>query len=156
MNMFGKIWLVLGVSCSLILLSCNPEPICLSNQNAVQTGFYSAYSKINKDTVLNNTSVIGKGAIDSVYNKELVQKMFLPLSFVSDTTAFIIENNTLKDTIWFKHNKELFFVSRNCGFSFNFVVDTVWFTQTFIDSVALDYKPINYNENIENVKIYIY
>lgn len=154
--MIGRIWLMMGVGMLLIITACNPDSICLSNQNAVQTGFYSAYSTANKDTALSKTSVFGLGVTDSIYSKEGVQKMFLPLSFSNDTTAFVIENNTLKDTIWFGHTKELFFISRKCGFSFNFQIDTVWSTHTFIDSVALDLNTVNYNENVENVKIYIY
>src|SRR5690554_759769 len=154
--MVGRIWLIMGMGLLIFTTSCNPDSICLSSQNAVQTGFYSAYSSVNKDTVLAKASAFGVGLNDSIYSKEGVQKMFLPLSYRHDTTAFVIENNTLKDTIWFGHTKELFFISRKCGFSFNFQIDTVWSTHAFIDSVALELNSVNYNENIENVKIYIY
>ena len=154
--MVGRIWLIIGVGLAFLLSSCNPDSVCLSNQNAVQTGFYSAYSTLPKDTILTNVSAFGLGINDSIYAKEGIRKMFLPLSFSHDTTAFVIENNTLRDTIWFAHTKDLFFISRKCGFSFNFQIDTVWSTHTFIDSVALDLNSVNYNENIENVKIYIY
>lgn len=140
----------------VLATACTPESICLSNQNAMQTGFYSAYSKSKKDTLLTNFSVVGLGLNDSVYSKESVQKLFLPLSFDSDITAFILENNTFKDTLWVKHSKELYYISRKCGYAFNFKIDTVWFTSAFIDSAYVETKTVRYNENVENVEIFIY
>ncbi|NLA25522.1 MAG: hypothetical protein GX879_11210 [Bacteroidales bacterium] len=140
----------------VLIASCTPESICLSNQNAMQASFYSAYGKGLKDTILVNLSIIGLDMSDSIYSKENVQKMFLPLSFNSDSTAFLFENNTLKDTLWVAHQKELNYISRKCGYSFNFKIDTVWFSNTFIDSAFVDIRTVRYNENIENVKIFVY
>lgn len=147
------------VALSLLLIissSCTPESICLSNQNALQAGFYSAYSSSDKDTILGNFSIIGIGENDSVYSKEVIQKLFLPLSFSNDCTLFLLENNTIKDTLWIAHKKEFHYISRKCGYAFNFAIDTVWSTSAFIDSIGLDVKSVRYNENVENVKIFIY
>ncbi len=139
----------------VIPTSCAPEEICLSNQHAVQTGFYSAYS-VKKDTALARASVYGIGQDSLVYKDARIGKMFLTLSFSSDTTIFIINNNTLLDTLWFRHSKSLEFISRDCGFTWNFIVDSVWHTNTFVDSVSISYPPVNYGENIENIKIFLY
>lgn len=137
--------------------ACTQDEICLSNQHAVQTGFYSGRSAVDKDTVLQNSSVFGvHPQRDSIYAEETFRSMFLPLSFNHDTTVYVIDNNSLKDTLWFSHSKEMAYISRECGFTFNFTLDSVWFTRVFIDSVAIDVKEVNYGENFENVKIYIY
>jgi hypothetical protein len=149
-------FIVFGVL-SLIPASCTQDQICLSNQHAVQTGFYSGRSSVDKDTVLQNSSVYGiNPQRDSIYAEETFQTMFLPLSFNHDTTVFVIDNNSLKDTLWFSHSKEMAYISRECGFTFNFTIDSVWFTRVFVDSVAIDVNAVNYSENFENVKIYIY
>lgn len=140
----------------LTAIRCDQASICLSNQHAVQVSLYSARSATDKDTSLTSASVIGVEMPDSVYKNTTIQELFLPLSFTSDTTAFVIHTNTLRDTVWFSHTKELYYISRECGFSFNFKMDSVWTTQTFIDSVAINYDEINYNESAENVKIYIF
>lgn len=136
---------------------CNQKEMCLSNQNAIQTGFYSAFYSTDKDSSLINTTVYCSGNEELlIYEDETVNKMFLPLSFEGDESVFVISNNSLNDTIWIVHSKELKFISRECGFNFDFKVDTVMFTKTFIDSVALFYPNVVYGENIENVKIYLY
>lgn len=150
------IYITFGVL-MLLPAACTQDQICLSNQHAVQTGFYSGRAAADKDTAIQNSSVYGVNPLrDSIYSDETVQSMFLPLSFNNDTTVFVIDNNTLKDTIWFSHSKEMAYISRDCGFTFNFSIDSIWFTRVFLDSVAIDVKEVNYGENFENVKIYIY
>ncbi|GAO29309.1 DUF6452 family protein [Geofilum rubicundum] len=153
-----KIFLYIVVALLWLLpASCTQDQICLSNQHAVQTGFYSGRSSVDKDTMLQNSSVFGvHPQRDSIYATETFQTMFLPLSFDQDTTIFVIDNNSLRDTLWFSHSKEMAYISRECGFTFNFTIDSVWFTRVFVDSVAIDVKEVNYSENFENVKIYIY
>jgi len=154
-NVINNVMILLSLLV-VINSSCTPESICLSNQNALQAGLYSAYSVSQKDTILPSFSIIGIGNNDSVYSKEPVQKMFLPLSFTNDSTAFLLENNTIKDTLWIAHSKELHYISRKCGYAFNFKIDTIWSSSAFIDSIYLDVKSVRYNENIENVKIFVY
>lgn len=136
---------------------CNQAEMCLSNQNAIQTTFYSAYYTTDKDSTLSDASVYGFGNEDSlIYNEEDITEMYLPLSFEEDETVYIITNKSLHDTIWIEHTKELNFISRDCGFSFNFEIDTIRYTKAFIDSVALIYPDVKYGESFENVKIYLY
>lgn len=48
------------------------------------------------------------------------------------------------------------YISRDCGFTYNFKLDSIWFTDEIIDSVAISNAGVNYSESLENVKIYIY
>lgn len=138
------------------LFSCQSDEACLSNQHALQAGFYSAWSTIDRDSVLTDVSVFGLDLTDSIYRKESLNELFLPLNFNSDTTAFVVSVKTLKDTLWLVHSKELDFISGDCGYFFNFDLDTLIFTGAFIDSVAVDYPLIRYGESTENIKLYIY
>ena len=56
--------------------------ICYSNQQSVQTGFYSSYHKNDVDTTLTNVTLVGimdSERIDSmIANKESIKKSFLP------------------------------------------------------------------------------
>ncbi len=138
------------------LVACQRDEACLSNQNAVQAGFYSAWSTTDKDSTLSDVSVYGLGVADSVYSVESLSDLFLPLSFSSDTTGFVIGVKTLRDTLWMVHRKELDFISGNCGYVFSFELDTILHTGAFIDSVAIDYSSVRYGESAENIKLYIY
>ena len=145
----------------VILYSCNAEDFCLSNQHAVQTGLYSYNSVPNdKDTTLTDVSIYGVGKTDSIYESVSLQKAFLPLSFLNDTTQFVIFLTQLKsDTIKFVYRKELNFISGDCGYIFDFHLDTVLFSSSayrIIDSVSIAYSEVKYGEDIENVKIYIH
>ena len=151
--------MIQGVCLALLtgLLSCTSDEICLSNQHALQAGLYSARSERQKDTTLISASVYGVGeGMDSIYKDEAVSKLFLPLSFDSDTTAFVIDEGVLRDTIWFRHTKELIYISRNCGFTYDFTIDSIWYTTVLVDSVAVDKPGVKYSENAENVKIFVY
>jgi len=139
----------------LIFFGCNPDDMCLSNQQTVKGSFFSMQNK--SQISLLQTSIFGLGMDnDSIYKKESVSDFFLPLMFDKDTTSFVVKNQMLNDTIHFIHTKKIDFISRKCGFTFSFKIDTVNFTGIFIDSVSVINPNIKYNENIKNVEIYIY
>jgi hypothetical protein len=135
---------------------CDSSEACLSNQHAVQARFYSAWSDTDKDSVLNNVSLVGEGKIDSIYRNQSISELFMPLDFSSDTTSFVISAETLKDTIRFVHQRELNYISGDCGYIFNFEIDTILHTEAFIDSVSIAYPFVKYGESNENIKLYIY
>ncbi len=150
-------YIVLTIILSVIFGRCDSggDDICLSNQNAAQAGLYSAHSLSDKDTVLTDLYIQGVGNDSILYDSVAVNSLFLPLSMHTDTTAYRIKVKTLLDTIWFVYRRDLSYVSSSCGLTMNIEIDTILFTGRFIDSVAINYPYILYNENIENVKIYI-
>lgn len=143
----------------IFVFACGSEntDFCLSNQQSVQAGFYSSYATNDKDSTVRNVIVYSTGVDSITYDTATVSKLYLPLNLHKDTSQFIIEINTLKDTITFVHNKELNFVSGECGFIFSLYLDTVYHTNSsFIDSIVIINDEIIYNENFENVKMYLY
>ena len=149
-------FLISGLFLVLVIpWGCGADDICLSNQHALQAGFYSY--RTSNDSILQGTTIYGAGkSNDSIYKNEPARKLFLPLSFDSDTTVFVVFSNALHDTIKFVHTKETSFVSRKCGFVFNYEIDTVLHTETFIDSVSIVNSGVRYDENFENIKIFVY
>jgi len=142
---------------SIIFQRCNVDDICLSNQHAVRAYFMLMEEK--ERAMVQRATIYGLGMPnDSIYKEENVTNMFLPLSFTKDTTSFLIfiQNESFRDTIHFVHTKKMNFISRECGFTFDFLIDTVYFSKMFIDSVAVINPNVRYNENVENVEIYIY
>ena len=145
-----------AVVLAVIIGRCDSSgDICLSNQNAAQAGLYTAHSNSDKDTVLTELYVQGVGNDSILYENVSTSDLFLPLTMHADTSAFTIKVKTLLDTIWFVYKRDLEYVSGDCGFAVSIEIDTIFFTERFIDSVAIDYPYVKYNENIENVKIYI-
>ncbi len=136
---------------------CQGEEACLSNQHAVQAGMYSAWSEEDKDSTLQNVSLVGIDRIDSIYRDQSLSKFFMPLDFESDTSTFVVAvSATMKDTLSVVYRKELDFISRDCGYIFTFDIDTILYSNAFIDSVAIAYPTVKYGESTENIKLYIY
>lgn len=149
----------LAILSIVFVYACGTEnsDFCLSNQQSVQAGFYSSYATNDKDSTVSNVFIYSLGVDSITYDTISVNKMYLPLNLNKDTSQFIIDINTLKDTITFVYSKELNFVSGECGFIFSFYLDTLYHSDvSFIDSVAIINDEIIYNENFENVKIYLY
>lgn len=136
--------------------ACQGEEACLSNQNAVQVGLYSAWSEEDKDSTLSNVSLVGLERTDSIYQGESVSELFMPLDYESDTTTFVLSAQTLRDTLSFVYSSELDFISGDCGYIFSFELDTILHTQAFVDSASVSYPFVKYGESQENIKLYIY
>lgn len=151
-----------------ILESCNPEDDrLLSYQHTVQVGFYSAYTK--KDTVLVNVRVWGENRPNNEYvqsdtllydynedKTESINKLFLNLNMNADSTVFFLKSRTLVDRLSFYYTKSLEPVSGAGGITMEMRIDTMYHTQQNIISAEIVHKPIKYNEDRENVKLYIY
>jgi hypothetical protein len=148
--------LIITASLILSIAGCESEEACLSNQNAVQAGLFSAWWDQDIDTILTEVSMTGLNMQDSIYRNQTVSELFLPLNYYSDTTSFVISTKTLKDTIHFIYEKELDFISGECGYIFSFDLDTVIHSNAFIDSVSVIYPAVQYGETLENIKLYIY
>jgi len=157
------------IVCVTVIWSCTKDDFCLSNQNAVQVGFYSRSSAEDKDSTLSGIHIHRVGLTDTLppYDSVSVNKLFLPLNFHGETdddsTGFVIRQRFISgdgekinaDTIVFYHRKELVFISGECGMFYNMTIDSLRFTTDFIDTVRTEYPHVKYDENIENVKIYI-
>ncbi|MBS2209791.1 hypothetical protein KEM09_00140 [Carboxylicivirga mesophila] len=158
---FGHVFLAATI---LLLVACDESSLCLSGQNAIQAGLYSGASGEAKDTTLNGVYLWGYDEINDanlplLIDSARVQKMYMPTNIERDTTSFVFREQTIAsdivDTIMFVYTRELNYVSGDCGFTYNLHIDTVIHTINIIDSVVVSYPSVLYNENLENVKIFI-
>ncbi len=141
---------------TVTLWRCSKDTLFLSNQNAVQVGFYSSHT--GKDTTILNFSAHGLGRLkDSlIYKNDTTNKAFLPLRFDGDTTKFVLKMFLRFDTVTFIHTKNEVYISSEGGFTYNLHLKKIEYTQNFVDTAVVAIPGVNYNENTENVKIYIY
>ncbi len=148
----------------VLLVACDESSLCLSGQNAIQSGLYSGVSGEAKDTTLTGVYLWGyddreASDLPSLIDSARVQKMYMTTNIDRDSTVFILREHTiasdLRDTILFIYSRELNYVSGDCGFTYDLHIDTVIHTINFIDSVVVSYPSVLYNENLENVKIFI-
>ncbi len=154
-------WQLIIIAILIISSSCTENDLCLSGQSNIQAGLYSGSSGVAKDTSLNGFYLWGLNApndsilIDSVKTKS----MHMPVDINIDSSKFVIREKAiasdLNDTLIFYYQRQLSYVSGECGFTYNLNLDSVKYTNNFVDSVVIDYASVLYNENLENVKIYI-
>lgn len=146
-----------------VLYSCSNSSFCLSNQHAVQASFLAAQVDSENDTTLSGITVHGLNNDSLLHDSAKIKQLYLPMDLNRDSTEFIIIEEVKvgdiidvnKDTLLFVYNKNLQYVSGDCGMTFNLVLDTIIYTTNIVDSVRISYPNVNYGENLENVKIYI-
>jgi hypothetical protein len=140
---------------SALLYSCGDDDMQLSYQHAIQAGTYSTVTKA--DTTLANASVVALGAPNSVLYKDVtsINNLFLVPNLHADSTSFNIKNNKSSDIVTFFYTKKAEPISGSGGITININISNVKFTKNFIDTITIENPGVNYNENSENVKIYI-
>ncbi|RBL92960.1 DUF6452 family protein [Chitinophaga flava] len=81
---------------------------------------------------------------DSIYRKQPLQDIFLPLSPVVDSSIFFlrVDSALTPDTLTFRYKRTRHFISPGCGFGTFFFLDTVITTLHTIDSVVINSKAV--------------
>jgi len=123
----------------------------------ILASFSCTDDQCNSDTEsLLQTELIAKGVDDefidslSIYAPEWTDSIHYSIenddniiSFIlspnSDTTEIIYtsKNYPLKDTLFIYYQREMTFLSPECGFITNYIIDTVLHTYNYIDSIEI-------------------
>ena len=77
----------------------------------------------------------------------------LPLSPSGDQTSFVIRLNEFTDTLVVQYTRQLYYVSEECGFSMNFLIQAISSTIHGVDSVTI-LQPNVQSVNEEHFRIY--
>ena len=148
-------YLCLAAMAATFITACNGDDMLLSYQHTVQIGIYSTHT--HADTVLTQVQIYGVGREDSLlYDAETLSDAFLNLNLKRDTTEYIFRTQTLQDNLFIRYRKSLEPVSGSGGLTINLHIDSIGYTNTFIDSIAIVRPGVNYNESLENVQIFVY
>jgi len=112
---------------------------------------------IVKDTILvnanfiNSLSVYSPVWLDSVHYSSI--NYLLDLSPFSNTTTFVFTSQLWKDTVWILHERQLVYLSQECGFVNYYTIDSAWYTSNNIDSIEWVNKKLT-TQNDGHLKIY--
>lgn len=150
---------------TLCLGACTQErDPCLQPTNALLTiGCYriADTGKATIDTLLPNVSLYS----DSngyrkywYYGQKGISKLSLPLASTIDSNTWYLQPDSainLLDTIKFRYNRSLEFISNGCGYTYFFNLIAVTYTHHLIDSIHITNNEVNLNANAaEHLKIY--
>lgn len=136
---------------------------CFDNKNSLPlAGFYSSTEKPVAIT-LDSISILGIGAPgDSILQDSVraLSSVYLPFRIDETSTTYEIKYLAglpgfyrISDFITFNYDTVPMFVSMACGAVYYYKMNSIEYTQNFIDSVVCPGGVIT-NENIENLKIY--
>lgn len=134
--------------------SCQIKNDCDSTESLVKIGFYVKEDESETSVTKDSVSVFGVGREDSLlYELESLNVVLIPLSPMSESSAFVFEIGSFIDTITFFYQTKTRFESVECGFIVDFSIDNVYYTENAIDTVMRINKEIK-NENDENYRIF--
>ena len=135
--------------------SCEKDDICVEeNTPRLIISFYDNddHEQIKQ---LTKTYIwaVGKDSLSN-YSNESLDSIAVPLNLSENVTKYVIENNTIKDTIEFNYSRKDTFISRSCGYITifeNLVIENntiLWIKDTEILNATIE------NETFAHINIY--
>jgi hypothetical protein len=149
---YGILFFILA-GFSLYLCSCTPGSCFDETEARVKATFYSKETGkalapdsvtlygINKDTLF-------------IYDKSLKLTIAeFPLFAAEPECKFVLRINGVNDTVDFTYSSYTHLLSKECGYTFYFNLDTAMYSINNIDSISIQKKTIT-TLNEENMRIY--
>jgi len=136
-------------------LSCEKDDICIDaiTPNLIIRFYNDTLHTELKKVELDSVWAINKNGL-SAYKGVSTDSIAIPLDLTENTTKYIIENNSIKDTIEFSYSRNDVFVSRSCGYKTIF--DNLQIsnnTNNWIKSITINNTTIT-DEKAAHINIY--
>ncbi|MFC2151380.1 DUF6452 family protein [Bacteroidota bacterium] len=130
------------ISISLIF-SCTDDQCNADTESLLRSEILVTSSELTSIKYLDSLSIYSPQWEDSIHYRELSaaikkeKSIYFMLSPTSDTTEIIFTSiqAPLNDTIYIYSQREYIFLSQECGFIINFTIDTILYTNNYIDSL---------------------
>lgn len=138
---------------TLFILSCTAASCFDPTESKVKAYFYNDSTKLAQppdSLTLFGMDMDTNKIYDSIVRPKSAE---FPL-FAADTSVkFVISINGTDDTIEFHYSSYLHLLSKECGYTYFFNLDTVIYTDNIIRSIIIDKKTIT-TLNEENMRIF--
>ena len=132
-----KKYITLLILTFFTILSCEKDDICIDETTpSLIMLFYNNDSQTElKQIKLDSVWVKDQIKIEEYVNVS-IDSIAIPIDLNNNFTTYIIENNTVKDTVKFSYTKNDVFVSRSCGY------------KTIFNDLQIDSNTTNWIKNI--------
>ena len=152
-RLYKGILLTIVAGCSIYLNSCSLKSCFDVTESKVNTGFYSKAT--GKALAPDSLTLFGMNMDTSkIYNKAKgITTAQFPLYAADTSVKFIIRINGTDDTIEFRYSSYLHLISKECGYTWYYNLDTALHTFNIIDSLSFSKKTIT-TLSEENMRIY--
>jgi len=136
----------------MFILSCAAASCFDPTEAKVKAFFYNDSTKLASPP--DSLTLYGLNDTNKIYNGTARPKSAEFPLFASDTSVtFVMRINATDDTIEFHYSSYIRLLSKECGYTYFFNLDTVIFTDNIIRSVIIDKKTIT-TLNEENMRIF--
>jgi hypothetical protein len=135
-----------------VVVSCTPGSCTEETVSKVKAGFYQTGT--GKPLKADSVTLYGLGKeSDKIYNKALnLQTIYFPLDASKDKSTLILRINGKNDTITLEYTSYPHLVSKECGYTFYHILDTVYNTRNDLDFLKKSQNVTTFYE--ENIRIY--
>ena len=153
--LYKGILLTIAAGLSICLDSCTLKSCFDVTESKVNAGFYS--KETGKAVSPDSLTLFGINMdTNKIYNKvekPLTSVAQFPLYAADTSVKFIIRINGIDDTIEFRYSSYLHLISKECGYTYYYTIDTAFHSVNIIDSLSLNKKTITTSSE-ENMRIY--
>ena len=122
-------------------VSCTSDQCVFETESFLKTEINVVDTNLINIGFLDSLSVYSPVWEDSIHYREEGFSNSISFSLSPDhdytTIIFTSKNTSDKDTITFYHQKEMIFLSPECGFVYNFTINSFTNTENLIDSLEL-------------------
>lgn len=146
---------------SILITSCISVEICDDDNNSTMVAkFMTMEDELPADSTVSSLTVYGirEGQPDSlIYNDQPSVNAFeLPLDPHHDYSRFVLQVDTLTDTLELMHTKELYMISYDCGFGNLFTLDNVGYRTGMIKSAEIKDENVDAETEQDDVHIWLF
>jgi len=152
---------ILFVIISILVTGCISVEICDDDNNSVMVAkFMTMQDELPADSTVASLSVYGirEGRPDSLLynNQPSVNAFELPLDPHHDYSRFVLQVDTLIDTLELMHTQELYLISYDCGFGNVFTLDNIGFGNGLIKSAEIKDETVDALTEEDDVHIWLF
>ncbi|MFO8236551.1 MAG: DUF6452 family protein [Bacteroidales bacterium] len=139
------------------LIQCNDEPCDSVLETSVGISFHIIDTNDVQQSV--SLSLLSVYALenDSIFADSLgnVSQITIPLDPSRESCIYVLDADSLQDTLTFLYDSDVEFVSQDCGFKSTFELNSVNHTYHFIDSVNIIQTTVN-STDANNLEIFLF
>jgi len=152
--------LILFVIISILVTGCISVEICDDDNNSVMVAnFMTMKDEVPSDSTVASLSLYGirEGKPDSLlYNQEAAFSFEVPLDPHHDYSRFVLQVDTLTDTLELIHTQELYLISYDCGFGNVFTLDSIGYSSGLIKSAEIKDEKVDALTEEDDVHIWLF
>ena len=140
-----------------LLTACQGDEVCEDQtSNDLRLRFYLAGAETESPISIDSLIIFGLGnEHDLIYNGEdAVSLAGLPMDPGSDSCGFVLVAGNRRDTLMISYNREVHFLSAECGFTMFFHILEKEYTSNLIDTVVVS-NPLVSNVFNEHIKVFM-